>query len=243
MGNQEDLNDRLYFKQLLAGMDFAESDGVAAQMLNLAYLIGDKQTKQAIIVDPAYDIAGILGVAEADGMEVVGALGTHYHADHVGGSLMGYEVSGVAELLEKRDVPIHIQESEVPWVSRSTGLGPSELVGHSGNDTISVGEVEIELIHTPGHTPGSQCFLVGDKLIAGDTLFLNGCGRTDLPGGDADQLYYSLVDRLAKIPDSTTLYPGHLYSPESSDSMERVRRNNYVFRPTSIEQWRAMFSG
>ena len=94
-----------------------------------------------------------------------------------------------------------------------------------------VGEIPIELIHTPGHTPGSQCFLVDNRLVAGDTLFLEGCGRTDLPGGDAGLLYESLTQRLAKVPDDAILFPGHLYSPEPSAPMEEVRRFNMVFQP------------
>ncbi len=93
-----------------------------------------------------------------------------------------------------------------------------------------VGEIPIELIHTPGHTPGSQCFYVADRLVSGDTLFLEGCGRTDLPGGDPAALYESLTTKLAKIPDHAMLYPGHLYSPEPSQSMGDTRTHNYVFR-------------
>ena len=104
-----------------------------------------------------------------------------------------------------------------------------------------VGEIPIELIHTPGHTPGSQCFFVDGRLVAGDTLFLEGCGRTDLPGGDPLALYESLTQRLAKVPDDAVLFPGHLYSVEPSASMGETRRTNFVFRPRNAEQWLAMF--
>ena len=112
---------------------------------------------------------------------------------------------------------------------------------HSSGDTIEVGAISIELIHTPGHTPGSQCFLVADRLVAGDTLFLEGCGRTDLPGGDPAALYESLHHRLAGVPDDAILFPGHLYSPEPSASMGDTRRTNFVFMPRSEEQWLSMF--
>ena len=104
-----------------------------------------------------------------------------------------------------------------------------------------VGDIPIELIHTPGHTPGSQCFLVDNRLIAGDTLFLNGCGRTDLPGGNPEQLYESLTQRLAKVPDDAVLFPGHLYSPEPSDTMGHTRQQNVVFRPRNLDQFLTMF--
>jgi glyoxylase-like metal-dependent hydrolase (beta-lactamase superfamily II) len=106
---------------------------------------------------------------------------------------------------------------------------------------VPVGEVGVTLVHTPGHTPGSQCFLVEGRLVSGDTLFLDGCGRTDLPGSDPAEMYESLTTRLAAVPDSTVLFPGHQYSPEPSAPMGEVRRENFVLAPRSAEQWLAMF--
>ena len=125
---------------------------------------------------------------------------------------------------------MHVQAAEAPWVVRATGVSAAELVEHSSGDVVMVGDVDIELVHTPGHTPGSQCFSVDGRLVAGDTLFLEGCGRTDLPGGDPEQMYESLTTRLARFGDDTMLYPGHLYSPEPSASMGETRATNYVFR-------------
>ncbi len=232
----------LYFRQLLSGRDFAQGDEIATQMRNFAYLIGDRDTGEAVVVDPAYAPLDFVDIAAEDGMTITGILGTHYHADHVGGSMMGYALSGVVELLEKVDVPVHLQAPEVEYVTKTTGLNAGQMVSHSSGDIVTVGAVDIELIHTPGHTPGSQCFLVADRLVSGDTLFLDGCGRTDLPGGDPEELYYSLTDRLAKVPDTATLFPGHLYSPEPSKSMGDTRSMNVVYRPKSVEQWLTMFS-
>ncbi len=234
-------DDRLYFRQLLAGRDFATSDPVARQMVNFVYLIGDRETGEAVVIDPAYGIKELLAVLDADGMRLTGALATHYHPDHVGGSMGGYTIAGVRELLTLHPVPVHVQRDEAPWVQKVTGAGEADLVQHDSGDTVLVGEIPIELIHTPGHTPGSQCFLVDDRLVSGDTLFLQGCGRTDLPGGDPEALYESLTTKLAKVPDSAVLYPGHLYSPEPSASMGETRSTNYVFRPRSLDQWLAMF--
>ena len=233
--------DRLYFRQLLAGRDFATHDPVARQMVNFVYLIGDRQTGEAVAVDPAYAIKDLLAILDADGMRLVGALATHYHPDHVGGTMMGTTIAGVRELLTLHPVPVHVQRDEAPWVQRVTGASESDLVQHDSGDTVLVGEIPIELIHTPGHTPGSQCFYVADRLVAGDTLFLQGCGRTDLPGGDPAQLYESLTKRLAKVPDTAVLYPGHLYSPEPHASMGETRATNYVFRPRSLDEWLALF--
>jgi glyoxylase-like metal-dependent hydrolase (beta-lactamase superfamily II) len=234
-------DDRLYFRQLLAGRDIATTDPVARQMVNFVYLIGDRETGDAVVIDPAYGISDILDILDEDGMRLVGALATHYHPDHVGGDMMGYEIAGVSQLLALRPVPVHVQADESEWVRRVTGVDAADLVEHTSGDTVMVGEVPIELIHTPGHTPGSQCFLVDDRLVAGDTLFLEGCGRTDLPGGDPAALYESLTQKLAKVPDHATLFPGHLYSPEPSAPMGETRRSNMVFRPDTKEQWLRVF--
>ena len=235
------MQDRLYFRQLLAGRDFARTDPIARQMVNFVYLVGDRETGEAVVIDPAYDIPGLLEIVEADGMRLTGALATHYHPDHVGGSMGGFTIAGVDELLAAASVPIHVQADEAEWVLRVTNVADTDLVLHTSGDTVMVGEIPIELIHTPGHTPGSQCFYVADRLVSGDTLFLEGCGRTDLPGGDPAALYDSLTQKLAKVPGHAVLFPGHLYSAEPSATMEDTRRWNYVFQPDSKEQWLAAF--
>ncbi len=235
------MDEPLYFRQLLAGRDFAQGDAVARQMVNFVYLVGDRRTGEAVVIDPAYDIAGLLDILAADDMRLVGALATHYHPDHVGGAMGGFAIQGVRELLELAPVPIHVQADEAPWVTRVTEAGDDDLITHRGGDVVTVGQVPIELLHTPGHTPGSQCFLVDGHLVAGDTLFLEGCGRTDLPGGDPAQLYQSLTQTLAKVPDDTVLFPGHLYSAEPSATMAETRRWNYVLAPRSEAEWLAMF--
>lgn len=236
-------DDRLYFRQLLSGRDFAVGDPLARQMVNFCYLIGDRQSGEAVAVDPAYDVAGLLDLLEADGMRLTGVLASHYHPDHVGGDMMGNSVEGVTDLLERSQVPVHVQRDEAKWIMRTTGLSEDELSVHASSDKVMVGQLEIELVHTPGHTPGSQCFSVAGRLVSGDTLFLDGCGRTDLPGGDPEQMYESLTTRLARFSDDTVLYPGHLYAPEPSATLGATRQNNYVFRPRSPEQWMAMFGG
>ena len=235
------MDDRLYFRQLLSGRDFAVGDQIAAQMVNFAYLVGDRERGEAVIVDPAYRVRDLVERAEADGMRIVGALGTHHHADHVGGSFMGYAVEGIRELLDITSVPIHVHRAEAEFVGKTTGVSRTELVAHDGGDTIAVGGIEIEVVHTPGHTPGSECFLVGGMLVAGDTLFLEGCGRTDLPGSDPDAMYESLT-RLAALPDDVVVYPGHRYSVPSSGTLAAVKETNYVFKPRSKEAWLTMFS-
>jgi glyoxylase-like metal-dependent hydrolase (beta-lactamase superfamily II) len=235
---------RLYFRQLLAGRDFAPDDFVARQMVNFVYLIGDRETGEAMVVDPAYGVRELVEIAGVDAMRITGALVTHYHPDHVGGDLMGYQIEGVRELLAIDDVsaPLHVQRPEAQGVKYVTGASDSDLVLHDSGDEVRVGDIPVHLLHTPGHTPGSQCFLVDGRLVAGDTLFLEGCGRTDLPGGDPEAMYESITHRLAAVADDTVLYPGHLYSPESSATMGDTRRRNYVFRFPTRDAWLSMFS-
>jgi len=175
-------------------------------------------------------------------MTLSGVLVTHHHPDHVGGSMMGFELKGLAELLERASVPVHVNTHEAQWVSRVTGIPMSDLTAHEHGDKVSIGAIDIELLHTPGHTPGSQCFLLDGRLVAGDTLFLDGCGRTDFPGGDVDQMFHSL-QQLATLPGDPTVFPGHWYSAEPSASLSTVRNNNYVYKVSNLEQWRSLMSG
>ena len=219
----------LYFRQLLSGRDFAVGDPLAGQMVNFVYAIGDHRTGECVLVDPAYAVKELVDLVGADSMTVTGALATHYHPDHVGGSMMGHSIEGIAELLDHVDCPIHVQHDEVEWVTKSTKVTADHLVSHDSGDVLSVGGIDISLLHTPGHTPGSQCFFVDDRLVAGDTLFLEGCGRTDLPGSDPVKMFESLR-RLAEVPDSTILFPGHRYSIASSATMDVVKETNFVFQ-------------
>ncbi|MDQ1356244.1 MAG: hypothetical protein QOG44_617, partial [Acidimicrobiaceae bacterium] len=232
--------DRLYFRQLLSGRDFAVGDPMATQMINFVYLIGDRETGEAVVVDPAYRVADLLEILDNDGLHLVGALATHYHPDHVGGSFVGHEIEGVAALLERQPVKIHVNAAEAEWVRRTTGVSATDLETHASGDIVEVGDIKIELLHTPGHTPGSQCFLVDGMLVSGDTLFLEGCGRTDLPGSNTGAMYESL-QRLAALPDDTTLFPGHRYSPPASAKMGEVKDLNFVFKPKTKQQWLQMF--
>lgn len=208
----------LYFKQVSIG-----------PMQNFVYLIGSLRARECLIVDPAWDTDALLELAQRDDMKVSGALVTHYHPDHVGGAMGGFRVpGGVAELIAKQPGRIHVNKHEADGLKKITGLSESDLVRHEGGDVIELGDVQIELLHTPGHTPGSQCFLVRKRLVAGDTLFIDGCGRVDLPGGDAAQMQTSLR-RLADLPDDVVLHPGHDYGQVPSASIgDQKRTNPYI---------------
>lgn len=222
----------LYFRQLLVG-----------EMANLAYLVGSVSTREVLVVDPAWNVGALLEQAEQDEMKVVGALVTHYHPDHIGGHLFGHEIEGLTQLLERHpSAAIHVNRHEAEGVAKVAGLARSELIEHAGGDVVEIGGMRIRLLHTPGHTPGSQCFLVEeagqpDQLVSGDTLFLGSCGRVDLPGSDPEQMYESLSGTLKRLPDETLLFPGHLYAQESYSTMGEQKRSNPFLRVTSLDMF------
>lgn len=238
------MSERLYFRQLLAGRDFAVDDAVAVAMRNFTYVVGDHETGDALLVDPAYRPSELLALVEDDGMRLSGVVATHYHPDHIGGSLAGdLHVAGIKELCAMVATPVHVQAEEVRWVIERTGVAPGDLVAHHDHSRLEVGDVEVTLLHTPGHTPGSQCLLVEGRLMSGDTLFLDGCGRTDLPGGDAREMFRTLHERLSVVGDEVVVYPGHLYSPEPHLPMGVVRARNAVLAPCDADAWLTAFGG
>jgi hydroxyacylglutathione hydrolase len=209
-------DDAIYLKQMELG-----------PMQNFVYLIGDPATRECVVVDPAWEIDTILETAQADGMTITGALVTHTHQDHVGGHLFGHDIPGVADLLEKVRARVHVHKAEREFLK---GFG-SDLVKVDNHDTLTVGRLTLTFLHTPGHTPGSQCFLVDGRLVSGDTLFIGSCGRTDLPGSDPTEMYYSLTQRLAALPDGTVLLPGHNYGGSYSTIGREKQANPFMRFP------------
>jgi len=227
----------VYLRQLLAGRDFAINDDIASQMANFVYLVGDAATHKCMVVDPAWDVKGILDFIDREGMELAGALITHYHQDHVGGSMFGWNIAGLADLMALRPVRLHANANEVEGLVKVTGLSKSDFVAHDGGDEEHIGNIKLRFLHTPGHTPGSQCFLAESALVSGDTLFINGCGRVDLPGSDPEQMYYSLTNVLAKLPGDTVVFPGHNYASKPSGTLDDLKRENYYLRIPSLDAW------
>jgi glyoxylase-like metal-dependent hydrolase (beta-lactamase superfamily II) len=212
----------LYLRQLELG-----------PMQNFVYLVGDPLTRECVVVDPAWEIDRIVETAQADGMTLVGALVTHTHQDHVGGSLASWgmpgRIPGIEELLARAPVKVYVHKAEREFLR---GFG-SDLVKVDNADTLQVGRIPLKFMHTPGHTPGSQCFLIDGRLVSGDTLFIGSCGRTDLPGSDPSAMYDSLTQRLGALPDDTVLLPGHNYGGPSSTIGDEKRHNPFL-RFTSL---------
>jgi glyoxylase-like metal-dependent hydrolase (beta-lactamase superfamily II) len=209
--------DTLYLKQMELG-----------PMQNFVYLIGDPVARECVVVDPAWEIDTIVETVERDDMRLVGALVTHTHQDHVGGSLESWgmpgRIPGVEDLLGRVPLKVYVHKAEGEFLK---GFG-SDLVKVDNHDTLAVGRLTLTFMHTPGHTPGSQCFLVDGRLISGDTLFIGSCGRTDLPGSDPSEMYHSLTQRLAALPDDTVLFPGHNYGGPSSTLGQEKRENPFM---------------
>lgn len=221
----------LYFHQLALG-----------DMANLVYLIGSRSTRECLIVDPAWDVDRLLDQAAEDDMEVVGALATHYHQDHIGGKIFGMEIQGLDRLQERHPVPVHVNRLEADGTLEVSQLSRTDLVEHDPGDVLELGGIRVKLLHTPGHTPGSQCFLIeeGDNpglLVSGDTLFLGSCGRVDLPGSNPEDMYQSLNTTLRRLPDETRLFPGHLYSEHPHSTMGEQKQTNPFLRVTTLEQF------
>lgn len=198
-------NKDLYFKQIPVGY-----------MGNFAYLVGDKKKKECVIVDPAWDVDAILREAEKDGMKVIAGIVTHTHFDHA---------NGVEALIQKTGVKIYVHENEAKFLKEFR----PHLVETKEGFKLKAGEVEMTFLHTPGHTEGAQCMVVGNKIITGDTLFVGACGRCDLPGGDEKKIAQSLK-RLALLDGALEVFPGHAYGDADSSTIERERRTNPFMR-------------
>jgi glyoxylase-like metal-dependent hydrolase (beta-lactamase superfamily II) len=186
------------------------------------------------VIDAAWDIDEILRIAAQDEMEITHALVTHTHPDHVGGGFAGMEIAGVTELLEKCKAKVVVHKAEAEFIK---GLSSSDMIKTDNGDKVDVGGVEVQLMHTPGHTPGSQCFLVENRVVSGDTLFIDACGRVDFPGGNPEQMYYSLTQKLMTLPDDMILFPGHNYAPLKHATLGEQKKSNPYLKFSSLKQF------
>lgn len=194
------------------------------QMENFAYLIADEGTGEAAVVDPGAEPETLLELAEELGVDVKWVVATHSHSDHVLGNDAVVEATG-AQVVAYEHGPL---EPDV-------GLGDG--------DTFHVGGVELKALHTPGHIPDHLCFVVDDdKLLTGDTLFIGDCGRVDLPGGSAEELYDSLFEKVVKLPDHLEVCPGHDYGPEPTRTLGEEKEHNFVLEPRTKEEFVAFMA-
>ena len=193
-------------------------------LANFLYFIGDSSTNEVALVDPAWDVPFLRKEAEKLGLKIVSVFLTHGHPDHV---------NGLPEILKTHDVPVYISASEAPFYKPKT----KNLIEVKDHERLKIGTVEFECILTPGHTPGCQLFLSGKHMITGDAIFIDGCGRCDLPGGDAEETYRSLYNIIMKLPEDITIYPGHNYGPTPTDTIGHQKETNPYLQCSNMEEF------
>lgn len=185
-------------------------------MENFVYLIEDNNSGRAAIVDPAWDVPAVLSLADAHGVRVTDILLTHSHHDHI---------NGIEEVLQRYDAQLHLLKEEARFWGSCLDLPTL----HHGGDRIALGDTVIEILHTPGHTPGSACYRIGEQLVTGDTLFVFGCGRCDLRGGDPEQMFHTLNKMQRDLPAETLILPGHNYAEKSTSTLaEQIDGNPFM---------------
>jgi glyoxylase-like metal-dependent hydrolase (beta-lactamase superfamily II) len=187
-------------------------------MQNFTYVVEDEDTSEAIIIDPSWDLDELARIIEKNNLKIKYIVNTHYHFDHtIGNDTMA-------------------KQTGAPIIQYITSTIKHDIAVSDG-DKIKFGGSELTVIHTPGHSKDSMC-LVGDgKIFSGDTLFVGTCGRVDLPGGDARELYHSLVNTLRKLDDNLVMYPGHNYGSAPTSTLGDQKKTNFVMQPRSEQEF------
>ena len=213
---------------------------IVGPMMNFIYLIGCRESKEAAVVDPAWDTPAILGLAEELELRIRHILMTHAHPDHM---------NGLEQMLKDTDALIYLNRNEVEYMKEcgdATGIPTAFMHDRSENfrivedgDSARIGSIPIQFLHTPGHTPGSQCFMIDGNLFTGDTLFVDACGRVDMPGGDVEKMWHSLNRKLPVLDDSTIIYPGHNYGSLQTSTMGEQKETNPFMNFTSVEEFKS----
>ncbi len=193
-------------------------------MENFVYLIEDPSSQRCAVVDPAWDVASITALAEKKELNITDVLLTHSHDDHING------INGV---LDSYDAEVHLLHAE----AKHWGNTDLKASLHYGGDVLSLGKTNIEILHTPGHTPGSACYKVNDELLTGDTLFVFGCGRCDMHGGDPNEMFNTLNDMRTNLPADTVIRPGHNYAVKTSCTLHEQTQGNPFMHFNEAEEF------
>ncbi|MBN1794392.1 MAG: MBL fold metallo-hydrolase [Candidatus Omnitrophica bacterium] len=196
---------------------------------NFVYLIADRETKEGIVIDPAWETEEIIREAELATIVLSKIFVTHIHPDHINAAK---EIVAYYPIEE-----VYVHNLESPYIN-----DPSlTIISTFDEDEITLGTVTGSVVHTPGHSPGSQCLYIDGVIFTGDTLFVDACGRADLPGGDIEDLYYSLNERLKNLPEDTVVYPGHNYGRTKTSTIKQEKQNNIFLSPTSLDDFLKLF--
>lgn len=186
---------------------------VLGPMANFVYLLAEASSKQALVVDPAWDVPAMRTVLDKEGWILSGVFLTHHHFDHI---------NGLGEILQWKDVPVYMHQQDA-GVLRGGFASNLKLV--AGGERINLGALELTVLHTPGHTEGSLCLQIADHLLTGDTLFIRGCGRVDLPNSDPEKMFATLK-KIASLDDRVLVLPGHHYGPTPTAALGDERKQN-----------------
>jgi glyoxylase-like metal-dependent hydrolase (beta-lactamase superfamily II) len=187
-------------------------------MQNLTYLLEDEDTGEAIVIDPSWDLPDVIETIERNNMKVKYIVNTHYHFDHTIGNDFMVKSTG-AKIIQHKESTIK-----------------NDMTVSDG-DKIKFGNSEITVFYTPGHSKDSICLVGDDKIFSGDTLFVGNCGRVDLPGGNARELYHSLFDVISKMNENYVLYPGHNYGSSVSSTIGKEKKTNFVLQPRTENEF------
>jgi hydroxyacylglutathione hydrolase len=242
----------LVVHQLLCGREIADPRlapnplfGMAAQMANFVYLVADGASGQCATVDACWDCAGVKRVADELGLTIVAAWYTHKHFDHGGGAVPERMTGGAKVTLEGAQdmaalgAEVLVGSADAAELQAQCGL--AALTPIEDGAQLTLGGLACTVLSTPGHTPGSVCFQVGDCLFTGDTLFVGSCGRVDLPGSNPEHMHASLR-RLASLPDDLTVLPGHDYGPSPSNKIGGEKATNMMMREAMMRASPAEFA-
>lgn len=193
-------------------------------MENFLYFMGDARSREVAVVDPAWDVDYLCAEAKRNSYKITSVLLTHGHPDHV---------NGLKEMLSRHDVPAYISRHEAPFLKPKH----KNIAEVADRQKLKIGGLEIECLLTPGHTPGCQCFLYKNVLLSGDTVFIGGCGRCDLPGSAPRAMYHSLYEVIKKLPDETIIYPGHNYGPAPFATLASQKKTNPYLTCADLEEF------
>lgn len=199
-------------------------------MQNFSYIMGDEKSMECAVIDAGWDVDKLIDIANKEKLKITKIILTHSHYDHV---------QKVDELASKTNAIVHFHEDDFNEISRVIKNPNIKIRKLKNNDEIKIGKIKIKVVHTPGHTPGAICLLAENKLLTGDTLFVNAIGRTDLAGGDSLNLFESL-QKLKKLNDDIEVYPGHDYGNIPFSTIGDEKKINPYFMCNTKEQFMSL---
>ena len=197
---------------------------LVGRMANFTYLIVDEESGIAAIIDPSWDLERIFNTLKKNSWKAQYIINTHSHFDHVLGNEQMAAATG-ANIIQHKNSPLEKQ------------------IAVDDGQMINLGKIQIKVLHTPGHSKDSVCLIADEELIfTGDTLFVGNCGRTDLPGSDPIEMYHSLFDKVARLDESLTVYPGHHYGESPTSTIGSEKKTNYVLRHRTEKEFVAFMT-